>query len=84
VNFINNIKNDLRFIFLSFGLVILIIFSAIYISNLLFKGKNSYEVYSQLKNKKQQLQIGIRELQLENANLQKQYLELKNLEPEEL
>jgi len=84
VNFIQTIKDNIKFISLSFSLVVLIVLSAIYISNLLFQGKNSYEVYSQLKEQKSQLQIGIRELQLENANLQKQYLELKNLEPEEL
>ncbi|MEA3314714.1 MAG: septum formation initiator [Campylobacterota bacterium] len=57
---------------------------AFYISNLLFAGKNTYGVYTDLKYKKQQLELNIRKIQLENANLQKQYLELKNLEPEEL
>lgn len=57
---------------------------AIYVSNLLFYGKNSYEVYEKLKQKKSQLKYEIKRLQYENASLQKKYLELKNLEPEEL
>jgi len=60
------------------------LFGAIYISNLMFAGKNSYEVYSHLKKKKLQLKNDIKQLQFENATLQKKYLELKNLEPEKL
>ncbi len=77
-------KKNIRFLLLSFSLIILIIMSAIYISNLLFAGKNSYDVYSNLKVKKMQLKNDIKQLQIENATLQKKYLELKNLEPEEL
>ena len=54
---------------------------ACYVENLLF-GINSYEVYSDLSVRKQKLQYKIKYLQKENAKLQKQYLELKNLEPE--
>ncbi|MEA3290096.1 MAG: septum formation initiator family protein [Campylobacterota bacterium] len=57
---------------------------AYYFANLLFYGKNSYEVYKQLQTQKANLQANIKRLQYENASLQKQYLELKNLEPEEL
>lgn len=78
------IKDNKSFIFLSIFSTIIIIIMAFYISNLLFVGKNSYDVYVDLKYKKQQLEINIRKIQLENAKLQKQYLELKNLEPEEL
>ena len=84
MKFINLIKRNLKFLLLSLGLVIFIIISAIYIANLLFAGKNSYDVYSNLKNEKVQLQNEIKQLQFENAALQKKYLELKNLEPEEL
>ncbi|MEA3498727.1 MAG: septum formation initiator family protein [Campylobacterota bacterium] len=84
MKFINLIKSNFKFLLLSFSLVIFIIISAIYIANLLFAGKNSYGVYSSLKNKKIQLQNEIKQLQFENADLQKKYLELKNLEPEEL
>ena len=82
--FIKLIKDNKNFIFLSFFLAIIIIILAFYISNLAFAGKNSYSVYTNLKYKKQQLELNIRKIQLENAKLQKQYLELKNLEPEEL
>lgn len=78
------LKNNKKFIINSFLLVILTLAFGIYVGNLLFYGKNSYEVYSDLKTKKAQLQEDIKRLHLENANLQKQYLELKNLEPEEL
>jgi len=77
-------KKNIKFLLLSFSLIIFIIISAIYISNLTFAGKNSFDVYSDLKTKKLQLQNEIKQLQFENATLQKKYLELKNLEPEEL
>lgn len=58
------------------------IFLGYHVSNVLF-GDNSLEVYSSLKNKKEYLQSEITRLQKENAYLQKEYFELKNLEPEE-
>lgn len=45
-------------------------------------GDNSYSVYSSLKHKKEYLEEEIVRLQKNNAYLQKEYLELKNLEPE--
>jgi cell division protein FtsL len=84
VKLIELFKTNIRFLLLSLTLITLIIISAIYISNLMFAGKNSYDVYSNLKVKKMQLQNEIKQLQIENATLQKKYLELKNLEPEEL
>lgn len=50
--------------------------------NLLF-GDNSIQVYNSLKYKKEYLEDEISRLQKENAYLQKEYFELKNLEPEE-
>ena len=50
--------------------------------NVLF-GDNSLQVYSDLKHKKEWLESEILRLQKENAYLQKEYFELKNLEPEE-
>ncbi|MDK2090978.1 septum formation initiator [Aliarcobacter butzleri] len=50
--------------------------------NVLF-GDNSLQVYSDLKHKKEWLESEIFRLQRENAYLQKEYFELKNLEPEE-
>lgn len=58
------------------------IFLSYHVANVLF-GDNSYEVYSSLKNKKEYLQSEIKRLQKDNAHLQKEYFELKNLEPEE-
>ena len=78
------LKNNKKFIINSFVLVFLTLAFGVYVGNLLFYGKNSYEVYSDLQSKKAQLQQDIKRLHLENAKLQKQYLELKNLEPEEL
>jgi cell division protein FtsB len=78
------LKNNKKFIINSLILVFLTLALGIYVGNLLFYGKNSYVVYSDLQDKKAQLQQDIKRLHLENAKLQKQYLELKNLEPEEL
>ena len=46
-------------------------------------GDNSLQVYNSLKYKKDYLESEISRLQKENAYLQKEYFELKNLEPEE-
>ncbi len=46
-------------------------------------GDNSLQVYNSLKYKKEWLESEISGLQKENAYLQKEYFELKNLEPEE-
>lgn len=58
------------------------IFLGYHVANILF-GDNSLEVYNSLKHKKSYLQKEIRRLQKQNAHLQKEYFELKNLEPEE-
>lgn len=58
------------------------LFLSLHVANLLF-GTNSYEVYSSLKSKQTYLNNEITRLQLVNAQLQKEYFELKNLEPEE-
>ena len=73
-----------RFVFISSFLVVITFVLAYYISDLLFYGKSSYEVYVNLKNRKVELQENINMLQIKNATLQKQYFELKNLEPEKL
>ena len=78
------LNNNKQFIFLSTVLVVITFIIAYYISNLLFYGKNSYEVYSNLQDRRVKLQKDIQHLQIENATLQKKYFELKNLEPEEL
>ena len=73
-----------RFILISSVLVVLTFVLAFYIADLLFYGKNSYEVYANLKDRKIKLEQDIKILQYKNATLQKKYFELKNLEPEEL
>lgn len=72
-----------------FGFMLIVIFSllaTVYFAyhwvNLLF-GDNSIQVYNSLKYKKEYLEDEISRLQKENAYLQKEYFELKNLEPEE-
>ena len=48
-----------------------------------FTFENLQQVYNSLKHKKEYLEDEISRLQKENAYLQKEYFELKNLEPEE-
>ena len=80
-----NVKQqNRRFIFIAFTLLVVTFVLAYYIADLLFYGKSSYEVYANLKDRKVKLQQDIKILQIKNATLQKQYFELKNLEPEEL
>ncbi|MCK5293092.1 MAG: septum formation initiator [Arcobacteraceae bacterium] len=64
-------------------LIAVTVFFANYIASLLFSGKNSFETYENLKYKKVQLEQNIDKLQRFNAKLQKDYFELKNLEPEQ-
>ena len=80
----NTTQSNNDFYRVAFVLVVGTILLAYYLSNLLFFGKNSLEVYDNLQLKQITLQQNIRTLQLKNAKLQKQYFELKNLEPEEL
>ena len=63
--------------------IVFTVISANYIANLLFAGKNSLETYEGLKVKKVQLEQSITSIQKHNAKLQKDYFELKNLEPEQ-
>ncbi len=74
--------NKKKFIVISTICVVITIFLSLHVANLLF-GTNSYEVYSALKSKQTYLNNEITRLQLDNARLQKEYFELKNLEPEE-
>jgi len=81
---LERLNENKQFLFISTALIVITFVLAYYISNLLFFGNNSYEVYAHLKDKKAKLQYDIHKLQIENATLQKKYFELKNLEPEEL
>ena len=71
-----------KFIVIAIGSIAFTMFLSYHVSIILF-GDNSLEVYMDLKDKKEFLQSEITRLQKENANLQKEYFELKNLEPEQ-
>ena len=76
-------KKNFKLFFVAIILIIVTILFASYMASLLFSGKNSFETYENLKTKKVQLEEEIKRLQKENASLQKDYFELKNLEPEQ-
>ncbi|MDY0052907.1 MAG: septum formation initiator [Aliarcobacter sp.] len=71
-----------KFILVVFISLIITIFFSYHAVNVLF-GDNSLQVYNSLKHKKEYLEDEILRLQRENAYLQKEYFELKNLEPEQ-
>ena len=71
-----------KFSLIAIASIAITIFLSYHVANVLF-GDNSLEVYTSLKNKKDYLQSEIKRLQKDNAHLQKEYFELKNLEPEE-
>ncbi|WP_233704617.1 hypothetical protein [Helicobacter bizzozeronii] len=52
----------------------------IYLGGLFF-GNNSFEVLNTLEQRQETLQSAVQNLQYENAKLQKQLFELKELEP---
>lgn len=60
---------------------VIAVYLAIHFSSLMF-GNNSLVVYYSLLNRKGFLESEISRLHIENAKLQKEYFELKNLEPE--
>ena len=71
-----------KFILIVFISLIITIFFSYHAVNVLF-GDNSLQVYNSLKYKKEYLEGEILRLQRENAYLQKEYFELKNLEPDQ-
>lgn len=71
-----------KFFVIALGSVAITLFLSYHVANILF-GDNSLEVYNSLKHKKEYLENEISRLQKHNAYLQKEYFELKNLEPEE-
>jgi cell division protein FtsB len=75
-------KEIKRFTIIATISVAITLFLSYHVANLLF-GVNSFEVYKSLKDKKSYLKSEINRLQESNARLQKEYFELKNLEPEE-
>lgn len=75
-------KGYRKFIVIVIASIAFTIFLSYHVANILF-GDNSLEVYNSLKYKKDYLETEIIRLQKNNAHLQKEYFELKNLEPEE-
>ena len=71
-----------KFIVVALFSLVLTIYLSYHATNVLF-GDNSLQVYNSLKYKKEYLEEEILRLQKENAYLQKEYFELKNLGPEE-
>ena len=71
-----------KFILIVIASVAITIFLSLHVANVLF-GPNSLEQYLTISQKKEYLEKEIIRLQKNNAYLQKQYFELKNLEPEE-
>jgi cell division protein FtsB len=61
-------------------IALMVMMTALFIGELLF-GKNSLEVYQNLKKDEKILSQKIIKIKDENANLQKQYFELKGLMP---
>lgn len=78
----NKKSNILGFMLVVIFSLLATVYFAYHWVNLLF-GDNSIQVYNSLKYKKEYLEDEISRLQKENAYLQKEYFELKNLEPEE-
>ena len=71
-----------KFILVVFISLIITILFSYHTVNILF-GDNSLQVYNSLKYKKDYLEGEILRLQRENAYLQKEYFELKDLEPDQ-
>lgn len=74
-----NIKVDFKIALI--GGFVVALFLAMHLANLLF-GTNSLSVYLDLHDKRDYLEDSIQKYHIENAKLQKEYFELKNLEPE--
>lgn len=75
-------KTSIKFILIVISSLLVTVYFANIWGNILF-GDNSMLVYDSLRNKKIYFENEIIRLQKENAYLQKEYFELKNLEPEE-
>jgi cell division protein FtsB len=80
-SFTNSKRHILEYIVQVVILLFFVTLLGIYIGNLFF-GKNSNEVLTNIQVQQNYLEKKIKSLQQDNANLQKEYFELKNLEPE--
>lgn len=73
--------NNIRFYLKIFTLVVLVSGFGIYVGDLLF-GKSSLDVLLNLQSDQEHLSQKVLELKRENALLQKEYFELKDLDPD--
>jgi Tfp pilus assembly protein PilO len=73
-------KEKLKAYGLLVSVAIVLVFVLAYYTNSIM---NSLDNLSSLKHQQEYLQTEIKRLQNSNANLQKEYFELKNLEPEQ-
>ncbi len=64
-----------------FSLLVVVVGFGIYVGDMLF-GKSSLDVLLNLQSDKQILQQSVENLKKENAILQKEYFELKDLDPD--
>jgi cell division protein FtsB len=64
-----------------FSLLVIVVGFGIYVGDMLF-GKSSLDVLLNLQSDKQILQQSVENLKKENAILQKEYFELKDLDPD--
>jgi len=73
-------KSDKVFYVKIFFLILVVIFLGIYVGDILF-GKSSLEVLLDLQDSRDSLKQNIKIIKQKNALLQKEYFELKQLEP---
>jgi len=66
----------------AFITMVMILLFGVYVGILIY-GENSLSVLEELQNEKKRLTLEAKELKSENQKLQKEYFELKNLEPSE-
>lgn len=71
------IQNTMKIIFIVFCVVGV----SIYVGNMLF-GVNSFEILYSINKDKSRLSVAIATLKKENAALQKEYFELRELDPD--
>ncbi len=74
-------SNKDKFVLKMFALVVLVVIFGVYIGDMLF-GKSSLDVLLNLQMQKDELQRDVIKLKSQNAQLQKEYFELKQLDPE--
>ena len=77
-----NKKNNITFRKITIISTISMILLGGYVGYILFYSKNSYKIYTQLKQQKAILKSNIAFLKEENARIYENFCEFKNMEPE--